>query len=193
MKNSIWIILFSLFNFNLYAQELKIIFDTKIEPLKAIGIVFNKDESKYIHDTNISNENGNLIVTFSISEKLKDSYASALIIDQNKKMHFGRIQDLEQKNFDLTKLSSCESNLPPNLETQESILKDLVDIRLKKKNIQEIRIEKLLTQELQEKIQGLEKEYGFNYSKDLSLSELSPYELNLRLFKTLSSIKSFNR
>lgn len=191
MKIKLLLLLLVFTHSSLIAENISVTADSEFTPKKAIGIIFNNKNSKYYHEVSIKKTiNNKFLIEFAEENVTEGSYASAILISDSGEMNFGNVTPINSESLNLDKLSLCENKTDINLESQITVLEELVRIRNKRKEIYQIKLIKSLDKEFINKIEELEDKYGLKYSSKINATETPAYELNSRLYNLLSTIKS---
>lgn len=137
-----------------------------------------------------------LVVTFpyDAAELDGESFASALVVGAEGEVRYGEVKlvagNLTSKSF-LT-LPECPAKEVSKLigHDQTGLIESLVEIRAARREAHQLRISTTMQGAFLEKLQRLEKGFGFLYAKKLA-PDLPPTELADRLSRLTNAIKNY--
>lgn len=173
----------------LLADNIYLSAELNYTPHKAIGIVFNEQETKYYHNAKVNHvQLNNYQVEFEIPASSNKDYASAIIMSSEGDMTFATVQRLGSRSINLLNLPICREKVAGDFTANASALKELVKIREENKNQKKQLLRKILTPITILKLNKLERSLGFNYPVPIH-AEMNPAELAIRMNSILSGIK----
>jgi hypothetical protein len=182
---------------NAASRAVQIDVQSQIEPSTAVGLVISADKTTQILDTTISKSApGVITVTIPVPESAigPDTTVSAVVLSAKGEVVFGNVKPVLGAELDLslTSIPLC----PPEqvsiaaLSSQVSLLEELHRIRQKRRDQAKAQAAQLLSEDLLERLQKLER--GFGLARETPLSaDLPPLELVDRLSRLNDALRSW--
>lgn len=171
------------------------------KPAKAVGLLLSPEG--VIEKTGIDVDSAHegfsiLTIPFSSNEISDETKATAMVISEQGEIAFGEIQSLAHPSIASSnaKLPICTDTVSRSAVVDDTIfsnmanLESLLEIRKIRREFIQLELKKKLSGNTLQKLKNMEKGFGFNYDHELS-AELPPVELTDRLFRVLTTIKSF--
>jgi hypothetical protein len=180
------------------AQTAEVVIDTKLEPTSAAGFVMTTAGTSRVDATFSKLENGMLAVSFPFSapgEGEEVPEITAVVTAANGEMAFGQVRPLtapDPKKL-LIELPECELEEPPASPSVEQLglLLKLVEVRSARRELAQIKVNRLMEGPFLEKLRKLEDGFGLAAGEVPLDVNLSSVELVTRLSKIAIAIKNY--
>ena len=183
-----------------HAERVEVTLDTKLEVRSAIGLLLSSQGAQQVRETDVHQASEILkLVSFPyLPDKVTpDTVASALVVLEDGSIAFANVRPILKGQRDAKSFASLPDCEPEeatrvSVHDQFGLFESLVEIRSARREVNQIKIKKILAGPFLEKLKRLERGFGLAHPDELS-ADLPAAELVDRLSRLATAIRSYNR